>query len=76
MAHRTETFEDIVFSCNAHQYLMALEVFLLSSIRYESELRKHTVVHSDISIRPNNDAESLAIRGEEIGQHGVRPAND
>ena len=78
---RTETFDDVVFSCNANQALMILdkptllESFLLSSIRYESELHNHTVVHSDGSILPDSDVKPLATRSNHIEQYGVRPDN-
>ena len=78
---RTETFDDVVFSCNANQALMLLdeptflESYLLSSIRYESELHNHTVVHSDASVLPNNDVKPLATRSNHIEQYGVRPDN-
>ena len=62
----TETFDDVVFACNANQTLMILdkptylENWLLSSIRYESELHNHTVVHSDASVLPDNAVRPLA----------------
>ncbi len=78
---RTETFDDVVFACNANQTLMLLdrptrlEGWLLSSIRYESELHNHTVVHSDASVLPDNDARPLATRSNHIEQYGARPDN-
>ena len=78
---RTETFDDVVFACNANQTLMILdrptflESFLLSSIRYESELHNHTVVHSDASVLPDNPARPLAERSNHIEQYGARPDN-
>ncbi len=78
---RTETFDDVVFSCNANQTLMILNkpTFMegcpLSSIRYESELHNHTVVHSDASILPDNDVKPLATRSNHIEQYSVRPDN-
>ena len=78
---RTETFDDVVFSCNANQTLMILdkptflESCLLSSIRYESELHNHTVVHSDASVLPDNDVKPLATRSNHIEQYGARPDN-
>ena len=78
---RTETFDDVVFACNANQTLMILdrptflESFLLSSIRYESELHNHTVVHSDASVLPDNEARPLATRSNHIEQYGARPDN-
>ena len=76
-----ETFDDVIFACNANQTLMILdrptllERFILSSIRYESELHSHTVVHSDSSILPDNEAKPLATRSNHIEQYGPRPDN-
>ena len=78
---RRETFDDVVFACNANQTLMMLdkptflERFLLSSIRYESELHNHTIVHSDASILPDSDVKPLATRSNHIEQYGTRPDN-
>ena len=77
----TETFDDVVFACNANQTLMMLdkptrmESCLLSSIRYESELHNHTVVHSDASLLPDNEVRPLATRSNHIEQYGARPDN-
>ena len=76
-----ETFDEVVLACNANQSLMVLdqatfmERWLLSSIRYESELHNHTVVHSDESILPSNEAEPLDTRSNHIEQYGSRPDN-
>ncbi|MDE0003167.1 MAG: FAD-dependent oxidoreductase [Rhodospirillaceae bacterium] len=78
---RTETFDEVVFACNANQTLMMLdnptflESILLSSIRYESELHNHTVVHSDASVLPDNEVRPLATRSNHIEQYGARPDN-
>ena len=77
----SETFDDVVFSCNANQTLMILaaptflERRLLSSIRYESELHNHAVVHSDASVLPDNEARPLSSRSNHIEQYGARPDN-
>ena len=77
----TEMFDDVVFACNANQTLMildkptVLESFLLSSIRYESELHNHTIVHSDASVLPDNEVKPLDTRSNHIEQYGVRPDN-
>ncbi len=48
-----EEFDALILACNANQSLMILdkpsflERYILSSVRYESELHNHTVVHSD-----------------------------
>ena len=76
-----ETFDEVVFACNANQTLMildkptGLERHLLSSIRYESELHNHTVVHSDASVLPDNEARPLTARSNHIEQYGARPDN-
>ena len=78
---RRETFDEVVFACNANQTLMMLdkptflERLLLSSIRYESELHNHTIVHSDASILPESDVKALATRSNHIEQYGTRPDN-
>ncbi|WP_419929494.1 FAD-dependent oxidoreductase [Candidatus Poriferisocius sp.] len=76
-----EEFDEVVFACNANQTLMmldkptALERYLLSSIRYESELHNHTVVHYDSSVLPDNEAKPLTTRSNHIAQYGARPDN-
>ena len=76
-----ETFDDVIFACNANQTLMILdkptflERYILSSVRYESELHNHTVVHSDPSILPDNEAKPLETRSTHIEQYGSRPDN-
>ena len=76
-----ERFDDVVFACNANQTLMMLhdptylESSILSSIRYESELHNHTIVHSDASVLPDSDVEALDTRSNHIEQYGTRPDN-
>ena len=71
----------MVFACNANQTLMILdrptflERYILSSIRYESELHNHTVVHSDSSVLPDNEVKPLETRSNHIEQYGARPDN-
>ena len=78
---KEEKFDDVVFACNANQALMMLhqptllESTILSSVRYESELHNHTVVHSDASILPDTDVRELDTRSNHIRQYGVRPDN-
>ncbi len=77
----TEAFDDVVFACNANQTLMILdrptflEGWLLSSVRYESELHNHTVVHSDASVLPDSAVRALDTRSNHIEQYGARPDN-
>ena len=76
-----ETFDDVIFACNANQTLMLLdrptflERYILSSIRYESELHNHAVVHSDASVLPDHAVQPLATRSNHIEQYGARPDN-
>ena len=76
-----ETYDDVIFACNANQTLMILdkptllERYTLSSIRYESELHNHTLVHSDSSVLPDNEARPLETRSNHIEQYGMRPDN-
>ena len=76
-----ESFDGVIFACNANQTLMMLdrptmlERYILSSIRYESELHNHTVVHSDASVLPDSDVRELATRSNHIEQYGARPDN-
>ena len=76
-----ETFDDVILACNANQTLMILdkptmlERYILSSIRYESELHNHTVVHSDSSVLPVNEVRPLETRSNHIEQYGARPDN-
>ena len=76
-----EAFDDVIFACNANQTLMMLnkptmlERQLLSSIRYDSELHNHAIVHSDSSVLPDNEAQPLTTRSNHIEQYGARPDN-
>ena len=76
-----EAFDEVVLACNANQTLMMLdqptllERYVLSSVRYESELHNHTVVHSDASVLPDNEAKPLETRSNFIEQYGARPDN-
>ena len=76
-----EEFDEVILSCNANQTLMILdkptflERYILSSIRYESELHNHTVVHSDSSVLPDNEVKPLNTRSNHIEQYGARPDN-
>ena len=76
-----ETFDEVIFACNANQTLMILdnptmmERCILSSVRYESELHNHTVVHSDSSVLPDNEVNCLNTRSNHIEQYGTRPDN-
>ena len=76
-----ETFDEVIFACNANQTLMMLdkptrlERHLLASVRYESELHNHTIVHSDSAVLPDNEAKPLTTRSNHIEQYGTRPDN-
>ncbi len=76
-----ETFDEVIFACNANQTLMIidrptlLERFILSSVRYDSELHNHAVVHSDPSVLPDDEVDALNTRSNHIRQYGARPDN-
>ena len=76
-----ETFDEVIFACNANQTLMILdkltmlERYVLTSVRYESELHNHAIVHSDASIIPDNEVKALATRSTHVEQYGARPDN-
>ncbi|MCE2436878.1 MAG: FAD-dependent oxidoreductase [Pseudomonadales bacterium] len=80
-AGKAEEFDEVVFASNANQTLMILdrptllESWLLASVRYESELHNHTIVHWDASVLPEDDVEALATRSNHIEQYGARPDN-
>ena len=76
-----ETFDDVIFACNANQTLRVLdkptmlEHYILSSIRYDTELHHHAVVHFDASVLPDNEVKPLSTRSNHIQQYGARPDN-
>ena len=76
-----ETFDEVVFACNADQTLAILdeptffERYILSSIRYETDLHGQAVVHSDSSVLPDNEAKPLETRSNYIEQYGESPDN-
>jgi predicted NAD/FAD-binding protein len=78
---REERFDEVVLACNANQALMMLErpsrfeTVLLSSIRYESELHNHAVVHSDGSVLSDDETRPLQTRSNYIEHYGARPDN-
>ena len=76
-----ETFDEVVFACNADQTLRildnptSLERYILSSIRYEREIHHLAVVHSDSSVLPDSEVRPLSTRSTHIEQYGARPDN-
>ncbi len=76
-----EEFDEVIFACNANQTLMILdkptflERYILSSIRYDSEIHNHAIVHWDSSVLPDNEARPLQTRSNHIEQYGSRPDN-
>ncbi len=76
-----ETFDEVIFACNANQTLMILdkptmlERYILSSVRYDSELHNHAIVHSDSSVLPDNEVRPLETRSTHVEQYGARPDN-
>ena len=78
---REERFDELVLACNANQSLMVLdrpsarERWLLGSVRYESELHNHAVVHWDDSVLGRDGAHALETRSNYVEQYGARPDN-
>ena len=76
-----ETFDEVIFACNANYTLTLidkpafLERYILSSVRYDTELHHNAVVPSDSSVLPDNEMEPLATRSNYIEQYGDRPDN-
>jgi len=76
-----ERFDAVILACNANQALMMLdrpsrpETFVLSSVRYESELHNHAVVHTDASVLGNPETDTLATRTNYVEHYGHRPDN-
>lgn len=78
---REERFDAVILACNANQALMMLdqptrtETLLLSSVRYESELHNHAVVHTDGSVLPEDATQAMQTRSNYIEHYGARPDN-
>jgi uncharacterized protein len=76
-----ERFDEVVLACNANQALMLLERprrlerWVLSSVRYESELHNHAIVHTDSSVLPDNATRALETRSNYVLHYGSRPDN-
>ena len=76
-----ETFDDVIFACNANQTLTILdnpsylERYILSRIRYDTALHHHAVVHHDATVLPDNETSPLTTRSNYIEQYGTRPDN-
>lgn len=76
-----ETFDEVIFACNANHALAILdeptrfERYILSSIRYDTEIHQQAVVHSDASVLPDNEAKPLSTRSNHIQQYGPKPDN-
>lgn len=81
LAGNEERFDEVVLACNANQGLMMLdrpsvrERFVLGSVKYESELHNHAVVHTDASVLAENATRPLETRTNFIEQYGARPDN-
>ncbi len=76
-----ETFDEVIFACNANHALAILdeptrfERYILSSIRYDTEIHQQAVVHSDASVLPDNEAKPLSTRSNHIQQYGPKLDN-
>jgi predicted NAD/FAD-binding protein len=53
----------------------AAERWILGSVRYESELHNHAVVHTDASVLPDDATRTLDTRSNFILHYGSRPDN-
>jgi predicted NAD/FAD-binding protein len=78
---KEERFDDVILACNANQGLMMLatpsqrERYVLGSVRYESDLHNHAVVHTDASVLPDDATKCLDTRSNFVLQYGARPDN-
>ena len=76
-----ETFDEVIFACSADQTLeildnpTRLERYILSSIRYDSAIHEHAVVHWDSSVLPDDEMKALTTRTNYIEQYGTEPDN-
>ncbi len=76
-----EKFDEVIFATNANHTLRILnnptrlERYILSSIRYDTSIHHHAVVHSDSSVLPDNEVKPLSTRSNHIQQYGPRPDN-
>ena len=76
-----ETFDEVVFACNANRTLEMLDAptflerFILSSVRYDTELHHQAVVHYDASVLPDSEVKPLSSRSNHIQQYGSKPDN-
>ncbi len=76
-----ETFDEVIFACGADQTLKILdrptrlERYILSSIRYDSAIHGHAVVHWDSSVLPDDEMKALTTRTNHIEQYGTEPDN-
>ena len=76
-----ETFDEVIFACNANQTVeildnpTRLERYILSSVRYDDSIHNRAVVHSDASVLPDNAARPLTSRTNHVEQYGVKPDN-
>ncbi len=76
-----EEFDEVILACNANQSLALLdnptrlERYILSSVRYDTELHHNAVVHADSSVLPDDEMKALETRSNYIEQYGEKPDN-
>ena len=76
-----EGFDQVILACNANHALTILdqptrlERYILSSVRYDTELHHRAIVHSDASVLPGNEVRPLETRSNHIEQYGEKPDN-
>ena len=76
-----EEFDDVILACNANQSLAMLdnptrlERYVLSRVRYDTDLHHNATVHTDSSVLPNDEMRALETRSNYIQHYGERPDN-
>ena len=75
------TFDEVTFTCSADHTLKILDIptrlerCILSSIRYDSAIHEHAVVHWDRSVLPDDEMKALTTRTRYTEQYGAEPDN-
>ena len=76
-----EEFDDVILACNGNHALemldkpSRLERYILSSLRYDTDLHHRAIVHFDSSVLPDNEVKALSTRSNHIEQYGSSPDN-
>ncbi len=76
-----EEFDDVILACNANHSLALLdsptrlERYILSRVRYDTDLHHNATVHTDSSVLPDDEMRALETRSNSIRHYGERPDN-